>query len=209
VVRNAPPVWFADHRSTAPNGRARLVYLGEIGTQDRVDLAVDVLASLRERGIDAELLIIGDGPERHRVQRRATDRGLDDWVTITGFVPYERVPELLATAHVGLDTAALTEANHGSTMVKIVEYLVVGLPVVATALRETKITGEAAVIAIAEDGANAFTQPLADLLTDRRAWELAAKRAWERGKDLQWEAQASTLIAAYGDLHQSDQAEIA
>jgi glycosyltransferase involved in cell wall biosynthesis len=210
VVRNAPPVWFADHRSRPPNGRARLVYLGEIGTQDRVDRAVDVLACLvRERGIDAELLIIGDGPERPRVERSVAHHLLDDRVTITGFVPYERVPELLASAHVGLDTAALTEANHGSTMVKIVEYLVVGLPVVATALRETKITGESAVIAIAEDSAEAFTEPLADLLTDTHAWELAARRAWERGKDLRWDAQAATLIAAYKDLRQRDQPRVA
>jgi glycosyltransferase involved in cell wall biosynthesis len=201
VVRNAPPSWFADHRARPPEGRARLVFLGEIGTQDRVDRAVDVLASLvHEQGIDAELLIIGDGPERRRVEQRSTECRLQDRVTITGIVAYERVPELLATAHVGLDTAALTEVNHGSTMVKIVEYLTVGLPVVASALRETEITGGVAVTAIEEDRADAFTEPLARLLTDMDAWDVAAKRARERGKDLQWDAQADVLIAAYRGL---------
>jgi glycosyltransferase involved in cell wall biosynthesis len=203
VVRNAVPPWFADHRPDQPNGRSRLVYLGEIGKQDRVERTVDILANLvRNRGIDAELLIVGDGPERGAVEERVADQQLKDRVTITGMVPYERVPELLASAHVGLDTAALTEVNHGSTMVKIVEYLAVGLPVVASALRETKITGEDAVIAIAQDSADAFTDPLVGLLTDPDTWKLAARRAWERGRDLQWDAQAEGLIAAYQDLGQ-------
>jgi glycosyltransferase involved in cell wall biosynthesis len=125
------------------------------------------------------------------------EQNLEDRVTITGFVPYERVPELLATSHVGLDTAPLTEANHGTTMVKIVEYLVVGLPVVATALRETEITGEGAIITIDDDRVGAFAEPLAHLLEDRRAWHAAAQRSLMRGKELQWDAQAATLIAAY------------
>jgi glycosyltransferase involved in cell wall biosynthesis len=197
TVRNAPPEWFADHRSSPPNGRARLVFLGEIGTQDRVERAVEVLADVRERGLDAELLIVGDGPERPRVERCVADRGLENLVTITGIVPYERVPELLASASVGLDTAALTESNHGMTMVKIVEYLVVGLPVVASALRETKITGGSAVITVEEDRVDAFTEPIVRLLTDPDAWKAAAVRAWERGRDLQWDAQAAALIGAY------------
>ncbi len=198
TVRNAPPVWFADHRSSPPTGRARLVFLGEIGTQDRVDRAVEILADLvGTRGIDAELLIIGDGPERPRVEKSIEDLQLQDRVTITGIVPYERVPELLATAHIGLDTAPLTESNHGMTMVKIVEYLVIGLPVVASALRETKITGKTAVIAVEEDQVDAFTEPIVHLLTDMNDWKAAARRAWERGQDLQWDSQAAALIAAY------------
>ncbi len=201
IVRNAPPIWFADHTASPPHGRARLVFLGEIGTQDRVDRAVEVLDDLvRERGIDAELLIIGDGPERPRVERTVADRQLQDRVAITGIVPYERVPEQLVTAHVGLDTAALTETNHGTTMVKIVEYLAVGLPVVASALRETRITGGSALIAVEEDNVDAFTEAIVHLLTDAHAWNVAAKLARERGAVLRWDAQAAALIAAYEGL---------
>jgi glycosyltransferase involved in cell wall biosynthesis len=201
IVRNAPPIWFAEQRPSPPDGRARLVFLGEIGTQDRVDRVVEVLDHLvRDRGIDAELLIIGDGPERPSVEKIVADWQLQDRVTITGFVSYERVPELLATAHVGIDAAAFTDTNHGTTMVKIFEYLAVGLPVVASALRETMITGERALIAVEEDSVDAFTEPLVHLLTDMRAWTVAAKLARERGAVLQWDTQAAALIAAYKGL---------
>lgn len=201
IVRNAPPHWFADHRASPPTERARLVFLGEIGTQDRADRAVDVLASVvGTHEIDADLLFIGDGPERARVEQRVIEQQVQDRVTITGVVPYESVPELLATAHIGLDTAALTEANHGTTMVKIFEYLAVGLPVIATALRETKVTGGDAVITIAEDSVAAFTAPLVGLLTAKGAWRTRADKARARGMRLQWQVQAEILVDAYRQL---------
>lgn len=198
IVRNSPPAWFADRRPSPPASRARLVFLGEIGVQDCVERAVEVVSLLvNDRGLDVELLIVGDGPQRSAVEARAGQLGVRDRVTITGWVAYEEVPALLASAHVGLDTAPLTDVNHGSTMIKILEYLAVGLPVVASALRETRVTGQAAVITVEDDSAEAFTEPLVDLLTHPDAWHAAAALAADRGRYLQWPAQAATLVDAY------------
>jgi glycosyltransferase involved in cell wall biosynthesis len=201
VVRNCPPVWFADHRSSEPTARARLVFLGELGEQDRVERTIDVLAQLvHDRGVDAELLIVGDGPRRAAVQERAERLGVAERITITGWVAYEQVPVLLASAHAGLDTAPATEVNNGSTMVKIREYLVVGLPVVATALRETLVTGGDAIVAVHEDSVQAYVDPLVELLTSAEAWRASADRARARGVELLWPTQSERLLAAYREL---------
>jgi glycosyltransferase involved in cell wall biosynthesis len=201
VVRNCPPGWFADHRAAAPGVRARLVFLGEIGAQDRVELAVDILSRLvDEHALDVELLIVGDGPKRAAVEQRAAQLGMVERVTITGWVPYEQVPALLASAHVGLDTAPPTDVNNGSTMVKIREYLVVGLPVVATALRETRVTAGEAIAAVDEDSPEAFVAPVAELLRSAHRWEEAATRARTRGLELLWPTQRERLLAAYAEL---------
>jgi glycosyltransferase involved in cell wall biosynthesis len=201
VVRNSPPAWFADHRPSPPSGRARIVFLGEIGVQDRVERAIDILSQLVKVGrVDAELLIIGDGPQRRAVEARAQQLNVSDRVTITGWVPFENVPILLASAHVGLDTAPPTDFNHGSTMVKILEYLAVGLPVVATALRETEVSADGAAVTIAEDSANAFVTPLIELLTSTDAWQASADRARARGMQLQWRPEGERLIEAYRGL---------
>lgn len=198
VVRNGPPAWFADHRPSPPSGRARLVFLGEIGAQDRVERAVDVLSVLvNDRRLDVELVIVGDGPQRPAVEDQANRLGVAERVKITGWISYEEVPGVLATAHVGIDTAPLTEVNHGSTMIKIHEYLAVGLPIVASALRETKITGQNALIAIEQESVDAFVEPLASLLADRDAWSNLAELARARGDHLHWSEQAAALIAAY------------
>ncbi len=201
VVRNYPPGWFAEHRCSPPAGRARLVFLGELGEQDRPERTAEILAGLTlDRGVDAELLIVGDGPRRRAVEERAAELGVSDRVQITGWVPFEQVPALLASAHVGLDTAPPTDVNDGSTMVKICEYLVVGLPVVATALKETKITGADAVVTVEEDSPDAFVARLLELLGSPEAWRARADRARARGAELLWPGQAAILTAAYEQL---------
>jgi glycosyltransferase involved in cell wall biosynthesis/GT2 family glycosyltransferase len=201
VVRNCPPAWFADHRPAPPTGRARLVFLGEIGEQDRVERTVDLLCELvNGRGLDVELLIIGDGPRRRAVELRAEQLDVVDRVNITGWVAFEEVPGLLASAHVGLDTAPSTDVNNNSTMVKIIEYLVVGLPVVATALSETLVTGGEAIVTVEEDSLEAFVAPLVELLTSTERWSASAARARARGRELLWPTQAERLLAAYRDL---------
>jgi len=156
---------------------------------------------VRERQIDAELLIIGDGPERRTLQARARELGVADRVTMTGWVPFEEVPVLLASAHVGLDTAPPTEVNHGSTMVKILEYLAVGLPVVASDLRETRVTGGEAVVTVSEDSTAAFIDPIVELLSSPQTWQERAGRARERGVQLMWPAQRDTLMRGYRALN--------
>jgi len=85
-------------------------------------------------------------------------------------------------------------------MVKILEYLVVGLPVVATALRETRVTGGDAIVTVEEDSAEGFLAPLIELLSSAEAWRARADRARERGTELLWPAQSEGLLAAYRDL---------
>jgi glycosyltransferase involved in cell wall biosynthesis len=201
VVRNSPPMWFAEARPSPPCGRVKLVFLGEIGVQDRVQRTVDILSALvHDRGVDAELLVIGDGPERRAVQDHAQRLDVEERVTITGWVPFEEVPGLLASAHVGLDTASATEVNHGSTMVKILEYLAVGLPVVATALRETQVTGGDAVVTIEQDTVEAYAGAILELLSSTDIWQASADRARARGTQLMWPAQGERLVEAYRDL---------
>jgi glycosyltransferase involved in cell wall biosynthesis len=201
VVRNGPPDWFARHRPSPPAARTRIVFLGEIGAQDRVERAVEILALLvQERGLDVELLVVGDGPRRRAVEERAAQLDVAARIEVTGWVPYEQVPVTLASAHVGLDTAPPTDVNHGSTMIKIAEYLAVGLPVVASGLRETKVTGGGAIIAVDDDCVTAMVDPIARLLTDVDAWVLAHARAADRGEALHWPAQAATLLAAYDSV---------
>ncbi len=201
VVRNSPPQWFANHKPSPPAGRAKLVFLGEIGVQDRVERTIDILAELlKDRRVDVELLIIGDGPERRTVEQRAEQLRVSDRVTITGWVPFEDVPILLASAHVGLDTAPPTDVNHGSTMVKVLEYLAVGLPVVATALRETVVTGGDAITMVGEDTTEGFTGAILAVLESTDSWRASADRARARGMELLWPAQGEALIDGYRDL---------
>jgi phosphatidylinositol alpha-1,6-mannosyltransferase len=70
----------------------RLVLVGSLANRNKgADIAVDALAICRERGVQAVLLVVGEGCERPRLERRAETAGVADAVSFLGQLPAGRV----------------------------------------------------------------------------------------------------------------------
>lgn len=76
----------------------RLLYLGRLSPEKRVDLALDALASLVSQHPSIQLLIAGDGPERERLELQTIALGLRDHVQFLGWVAPGNVPKLINSA---------------------------------------------------------------------------------------------------------------
>jgi glycosyltransferase involved in cell wall biosynthesis len=76
----------------------------------------------------ATLLLVGDGPERARIERFA--RSLEVPAIFTGTVPHHELPAYLAAMDAAVILAARKVPFHYSPL-KLAEYLAAGLPVVA------------------------------------------------------------------------------
>jgi glycosyltransferase involved in cell wall biosynthesis len=102
--------------------------VGWIGRMTGVKRTDDVLLAvrgLRERGVDAVLCMVGDGPDRDAVEQRAHDL---DIVRHCLFVGYQ---DEVAPYYAAFDALILPSANEG-TPVSAIEALAGGRPVVAT-----------------------------------------------------------------------------
>jgi glycosyltransferase involved in cell wall biosynthesis len=84
-----------------------------------------MLAALRARGVDALLLLVGDGDDRERLEQRAHDLGLARSCLLVGY------QEDVAPWYAICDAVVLTSVSEG-TPVTIIEALAAGRPVVAT-----------------------------------------------------------------------------
>jgi glycosyltransferase involved in cell wall biosynthesis len=74
------------------------VCAGRLSCEKGVHHALRALALARNSAPDAGLLVVGDGSERSRLERLASDLGLHDRVVFTGAQPPERMPAFLASA---------------------------------------------------------------------------------------------------------------
>lgn len=87
---------------------------------------VEAFAKLRARGIDARLRILGEGPDRRRIESRIHALGIADHCELPGAVSEQTVLREMASASV----FALASFMEGLP-VAIMEALLLGLPVVA------------------------------------------------------------------------------
>jgi glycosyltransferase involved in cell wall biosynthesis len=112
-----------------------LVYLGTLNAQRRLEVLVEMLAILLQSGCASRLLIVGGGSsekdDRTRLERRASQLDVLEQMEITGFLPREAALARVRDADVALSPFFPTSILRSTSPTKLVEYLALGLPVVA------------------------------------------------------------------------------
>ncbi len=117
--------------------------VGWIGRMTGVKRTDDVLCAfkeLRERGVDARLCLVGDGPDREQLELRARELEVTRHTLFLGY------QEDVAPFYAAFDALILPSANEG-TPVSAIESLAAGRPVVAT-----RVGGVPDVVREGEDG---------------------------------------------------------
>jgi glycosyltransferase involved in cell wall biosynthesis len=105
-------------------GRFVVGWIGSFRRFHALEQAVEAVARLE----NATLLLVGDGPERPRIEALARDRGVA--MVCTGTVAHDDIPAHLAAMDVALVLGAADAPFHYSPL-KLAEYLSMGLAVVA------------------------------------------------------------------------------
>lgn len=111
----------------------RVVTVGRLDTQKDPDLLLSAVARLVAEGGNVELLFIGDGVLRARLEQRVADEGLARRVRFLGLRSATEIARYLQAA----DCFALSSAYEGMPMA-LLEALGAGLPVVTTPVGEVR-----------------------------------------------------------------------
>jgi glycosyltransferase involved in cell wall biosynthesis len=111
----------------AARPRVRLLFVGRLSVQKDLPTLIDALSHVVRQTPNVELHIVGDGPERARLQRMVSERHLSDRVTFRGWVNKDRIAECYQNA----DAFVLPSRYEGMPNV-VLEAMACGLPIVAT-----------------------------------------------------------------------------
>ncbi|RDU96304.1 glycosyltransferase [Trinickia dinghuensis] len=125
----APPPLDAVAAFRARHGLTRRTvgFVGRIAKEKGWHHLIPLAVALREEA--CELLIVGDGTQRDRLRHAVEKAGLQDWVTMTGFIPHHDVPAAMASCHLIVMPSMYEEFGGAS-----IEALATGVPVVAFAV---------------------------------------------------------------------------
>jgi len=204
IVRNGPdPQTFnAAHPNPAVKGGKRYLigYVGCMNIQDGLDILVEVAQHIKNLGRrDIGFACVGGGPELAKLKKMVKDKGLVDMVNFTGIVPDREMLEILSTADVCVNPDRPCEMNDISTMIKIMEYMALGKPIVQFDSKEGRFSAqEASLYANKTDQVADFASKILWLLERpderMRMGEFGRRRV---EKELAWEHSVENLLAAY------------
>lgn len=204
VVRNGPnskQMELAPPEAELKSGRRYLLaYVGFMSSQDGVEYALHALHDLvYERGRqDTSLVLMGDGDSAPMLRSLAHELKLDDYVNFTGWIERKDVQRYLSVADVGLTPDPQNGLNEYSTMLKTMEYMAMGKPVVSFDLQEGRFSAQDAALYAKPNQVKDFADKIETLLDNeelRTTIGAIGRRRIEQ--ELSWEHSKKNLLRVY------------
>jgi glycosyltransferase involved in cell wall biosynthesis len=192
VVRNLPP--FSPAARRRANSRRQILFHGLIRPERGIEELID---SARSWAFDGEIVLRGYGSSHYLELLRTRARGVrHDLLVIEQAVPPDELIRRAALSDVGFLALPASTAHYEFALPnKLFEYLMAGLPVLATPREEiSRVLEQTGAGLVTELSAEAIAGTLNSLTPEALAAKSAAALA--AAPSLSWEAESTKLTDA-------------
>lgn len=186
-------------RAICPNGEKVVVHVSNFREVKRVPEVVSVFHRILENDIDAKLLLVGDGPDRQRAQKRCRELGICNHVRFLG--KQDRVEEVLSIADLflipsGAETFGLAALEAMSCSVPVISSNIGGLP-------EVNIHGETGYLCDLDD-TECMANYAVDILQDKKLHKQMAQNARRHAERFEM----GKIVSVYERYYEACKAEL-
>ena len=204
VVRNGPEIsqtaGIRPRYEYKEDFRYLIAYVGMIGFQERIDILLNMARRIvYEKGrTDIKFVVIGRGQVLKEMMFLRKQFGLEKYVEFTGYIPSPDFYGVLAAADICINPEVKNDYTDKSTMIKIMDYMALGKPIIQFNTVEGKRSAGKAAVNIPDNDETAFAENILALLDD----EAARKKMGASGEhrirnELSWDRQKLILRDAY------------
>jgi glycosyltransferase involved in cell wall biosynthesis len=172
VVRNGPNLSRIEYVSPNNSLQAEfdhlVAYVGIIGNQEGIDILLKIVNYVvyEKKVTNVKFVIIGKGPNLYNMIKLSNKMKLEKYVEFTGYIPYHNFYEYISTADLCVNPEFKNEFTDRSTMLKIMDYMVMGKPILMFETTEGIVTARDAAVYIRKNDIKMFGDKLLSLLND-------------------------------------------
>jgi glycosyltransferase involved in cell wall biosynthesis len=189
LIRNGANT--TDFTPGTPPRELDILFVGRLIERKGVAILLEAFEALHRTRSDVHMTIVGDGPERSRLEEHVRIRDLAGRVTFLGSVPRESLPEVYGRASVFV-LPAFEEAFPNASL----EAMAAGLPVVTTTTGAAELIDGNGLVVEAGD-AEALWRALEVYAADAEVRREHGRRSRQIAEAMSWEAVADSYRALY------------
>jgi len=183
------------------NGFDYLVgYVGIIGEEESIDELLEIVKYIvyDKDQKNVKFIVIGSGTHIDHFVKLTQDMQLEHYVEFTGYIPYNKLLGTLAQTDVCINPEFKNDYTDQHTMLKIMDYMIVGKPIIQYDVTEGRVTADKASLFIKDNNKIEFAESILTLLRNPKErvkmGQFAKKRMYE---SLGWDSQSEKLKEAY------------
>ena len=182
--------------SSSSCDRRRILYVGRLDALKGVDLLVDVFAIVINRGLDAELQIVGGGTadEFRRVLGRISKLRLADRAKLPGALPQSDLPTIYSNAD-----CIVAPSFHETFGLAVLEAAACGTPAVAAdvdGLRSIVVDNETGYL-IRDRDPVLYADKIIQIVGNRDLRNTMSNAALKRAEMFSWDSTVNGLLDVY------------
>jgi N-acetyl-alpha-D-glucosaminyl L-malate synthase BshA len=186
-------------KAICPDGEKVVVHVSNFREVKRVPEVISVFSRVIQNGIKAKLLLVGDGPDRQRAEKRCRELGICDEVRFLG--KQDRVEEVLSIADLflipsGSETFGLAALEAMSCSVPVISSNIGGLP-------EVNVHGETGYLCDLDD-TDCMGEYAIKILSDEDLHDQLSKNARKRAGKFEM----TKIIDQYEEYYQECKKEM-
>ncbi|WZL88729.1 glycosyltransferase family 4 protein [Salinimicrobium sp. 3283s] len=177
-------------------------WVGSFRKFHSLDLLVEAFRDISTSIPQAKLLLVGDGPERTRLQEKISDLELSERVIFSGNVPHNEVPDYISSFDVAVLPSQSNEGFHYSPL-KLREFFAAGVPVIASAVGDVKLVIEESKGGwlVPPGSKNSIAEMIERIAMDRAAIDSAGSKARNYALTAMGISTQIRMIEDYFEIH--------
>jgi glycosyltransferase involved in cell wall biosynthesis len=176
------------------DGRFHFLFVGTINKLKGIDLLLEAIEKIRHHVDNVVFHIVGDGPLKNTIEEQVAALGLEDKVKFYGFLPHEKVAQMMMAAH-----AFVLPTRYDAQGVVFLEAMSCGLPIIASEGAPPEVCPEFAGIRVPVNDSDALAAALLTIMQRYPSMDRRAIRQYAV-ENFDFEVVSSRLISIYRQI---------
>ena len=140
-----PLILFKPVENNMPDQKS-IVYMATLGRSSDFEDLLPMFLKICSVNKDLKFTIIGDGAKRDYFEKKVVDIGIGENISFIGQIEHKEIPGIITSHRIGLNYMRPSFTNNCRSILKIREYLAVGLEVVCNNVGDAELFKEYAYV---------------------------------------------------------------